>query len=126
MKNSIIGKIAVAFSLLICICAYGQETDGVYYGDVNYDNAINASDALLVLKDAAVIEELNDAQKLRADVNGDNNIDSRDALLILKYAASIIDEFPVIPVTENPTPEVTEVQTLIPTQTARLKPTETP
>lgn len=120
MRKLIVGKIAFVLSLLICILTFAG--DSVTYGDVNEDKRIDASDALLVLKNAAVLVELEDFQKTNADVNGDNFVDSRDALLILKYAAIIIDEFPIMKHTAEPTSEVTEVPTL----TATVEPTEIP
>lgn len=62
-------------------------------GDVNDDGNINAADALMVLKHAAKIINLNDVQSLAADTSKDGNINAEDALLILKYAARIIAGF---------------------------------
>ena len=62
-------------------------------GDVNHDGIIDAEDALLVLKYAAQLIELDDDAKAAAMVNADGIIDAEDALLILKYAAQIIDAF---------------------------------
>lgn len=64
-------------------------------GDVDGDGSINATDALLILKYAAKLSELDEAQKLSADVSGDNNINATDALEVLKFAAKIIDSFAV-------------------------------
>lgn len=69
-------------------------SDYVYtLGDVNFDGFINAQDALLVLKHAAKITELDEIQKMAADVVADKNINAQDALQILKKAAHIIDSF---------------------------------
>ncbi len=86
------------------------------YGDVNEDDAINAKDALEVLKDAVckhhhsflpipptLTQLLNYQQQMAAyrkfsaaaNVNGDTFIDAKDALEILKYAVKKIDRFPV-------------------------------
>lgn len=63
-------------------------------GDVNGDEIINASDALLVLKFSAKLETLTDTQKLAANVTahstGDDIINASDALMILKYSAKLI------------------------------------
>lgn len=60
-------------------------------GDVNGDGAVDASDALCVLKHAARIEELTMQEDLAAaDMNGDHTIDAEDALQILKTAAQIL------------------------------------
>lgn len=62
-------------------------------GDVDADENINATDALLILKYAAKINELTDMQLLVADTSKDKSVNALDALLILKYAAKIIDHF---------------------------------
>lgn len=62
-------------------------------GDVDDNGKVDAADALLVLKQAAKITELEDVQKLAADVTKDEAIDAKDALQILKLAAKIIDSF---------------------------------
>lgn len=62
-------------------------------GDVTLDEAINAQDALAVLKHAASIETLEGEALENADVNSDGNINAQDALEILKLAAGIIKEF---------------------------------
>lgn len=62
-------------------------------GDVNGNGAIDASDALLVLKKAARLLDFNESERLAADVNKDEIVDASDALLILKKAAKLIDEF---------------------------------
>ena len=63
-------------------------------GDVNGDEIINASDALLVLKFSAKLETLTDTQKLAANVTAhstdDDIINASDALMILKYSAKLI------------------------------------
>ena len=68
-------------------------TDSYLLGDVNKDGNINAEDALLVLKYAAKIEELDKDALLAGDVTKDNSVDALDALDILKYAAHIIESF---------------------------------
>lgn len=62
-------------------------------GDVDNNGSIDATDALLVLKDAAKLEELDEIGSLAADVNKDEVIDASDALEILKFAAKLIDSF---------------------------------
>ena len=88
-----------------------QLPPGEKWGDVNGDDAINAKDALGVLKRATSkyayflpekpsLQELLRYQKYRwsgivGDVNGDERIDAKDALEILKYAVGKITKFPV-------------------------------
>lgn len=62
-------------------------------GDVNADGNIDAADALLVLKYAAKLSEIDDVQILAANTAKDDSIDANDALQILKYAAKLIESF---------------------------------
>ena len=123
--------ILMTFSLVISgvslsFAEENAETAALVYGDVNSDESINAADALLVLKSAAKMEVLTDAQNNAADVNGDGNIDAKDALLILQKAAKIIDKFPVeeIVPTESDDPVPTESEEPVPTESEEPVPTE--
>lgn len=58
-------------------------------GDINKDGIIDASDALMALKAAARLVELDWEQKLVGDTNRDDVIDASDALSILRYAADL-------------------------------------
>ena len=71
--------------------AYG--TDWLKYGDVNADQAIDAKDALAVLKNAVGKENFTDVQKTVANVNVDEAINAKDALDILKFAVNKITTF---------------------------------
>lgn len=62
-------------------------------GDVNNDGNIDAKDAVLVLRYAAKLTDLNSQQQLSADVNADGAIDAKDAVKILRYAAELITSF---------------------------------
>lgn len=62
-------------------------------GDVNGDGKINADDAVLVLRYAVELTELNETQKLAADVSKDGRINADDAVLILRFAVNLITEF---------------------------------
>lgn len=64
---------------------------GLAFGDVSGDNAITASDALLILR-IAVGEstDINSLQKKLADVNSDGKITASDALLTLRHAVGIL------------------------------------
>lgn len=55
-------------------------------GDVDMDGAVTAADALLALRLAMGLEELDTGMRFRADVNGDGEVDSSDALMILRTA----------------------------------------
>ncbi|MBO5420737.1 MAG: leucine-rich repeat protein [Clostridia bacterium] len=64
-------------------------------GDVNSDRAVNASDALLVLKHAVKRMELTGKALEKADVNKDSSINASDALIILRIAVGIDDSIPL-------------------------------
>lgn len=63
-------------------------------GDLNNDGAVDAADALLILRNSVGLMALSEAQRSVADVNGDHMIDAGDAILILRYDAGLIQEFP--------------------------------
>ena len=65
----------------------------VWRGDTNLDSVINTSDAVFILKAAAGMMELNEAQTKAGDCNGDGKVNTADAVLILKYAAGMITSF---------------------------------
>ena len=60
-------------------------------GDVNNDGKIDITDATLIQRYAAEIEELDDTQLLAADANGDGKVNIADATTIQNYIAEIID-----------------------------------
>lgn len=66
-------------------------------GDVDGNGSINAQDALLVLKYAAKLGDLTDAQFKAANVDDSISVNATDALNILKYAAKIIVRFVFTP-----------------------------
>ena len=66
----------------------------VTYGDVNGDNTIDVSDALLVCQIYLGNVAPTDAQNAAADVNGDGAVDVSDALMICQFYLGNITEFP--------------------------------
>lgn len=58
-------------------------------GDVDLSGIIDAADALQILKKAAIIIDLDEAQQMLADLNRDEFINAEDALMALKIAAKI-------------------------------------
>lgn len=70
-----------------------QEKPAYRLGDVDEDDDVTASDALLVLQAATSKVDLTDKQILAADVDGRNGVTSADALLILQYATHKITDF---------------------------------
>ena len=66
-------------------------------GDVDGDNDVTVTDALMVLQHSVSKITLSDAAVKNADVDGDESITVTDALLILQYAVKQIDSFPGFP-----------------------------
>lgn len=65
-------------------------------GDVDFDNKVTLSDALLVLKISLGIEKAQSEDVVAAsDYNSDGNIDLTDSLLVLKAALGIITDLKV-------------------------------
>lgn len=60
-------------------------------GNVNNDGKIDITDATLIQRYAAELEELDDTQLLAADANGDGKVNIADATMIQNYIAEIID-----------------------------------
>ena len=63
--------------------------------DMDEENKITATDALLALQASVEKVELTDLQKLAAEVDGKEGISATDALLILQYSVDKIDRFPI-------------------------------
>lgn len=59
-------------------------------GDANGDNRVNATDARIVLRVAARLEENTDHIKETCDIDGDGRITAKDARYILRYSAKLI------------------------------------
>lgn len=73
---------------------YAKTEPDVMYGDVNGDNTIDVSDALLVCQFYLGNVAPTDAQNAAADVNGDGAVDVSDALMICQFYLGNITEFP--------------------------------
>lgn len=73
---------------------YAKTEPDVMYGNVNGDNAIDVSDALLVCQFYLGNVAPTDAQNAAADVNGDGAVDVSDALMICQFYLGNIAEFP--------------------------------
>lgn len=67
----------------------------VVYGDVNKDEAVDAKDALMVLKVTVGKIVFTQEQALAAEVDGKDGINAKDALEILKKTVGKIQKFPV-------------------------------
>ena len=77
-------------------------------GDVNNDGEITASDARMVLRASAELDELSDEQIVAADIDANGEITASDARIILRISAdleSIEDYIKEEPSTEEPSTE---------------------
>lgn len=90
--------------------------------DLDDDGAVNAKDALIILKHAAKIAELEGNKLVKADTNRDGKVNSTDALLTLMFSASMIGSEPVD--TEVPTETVIPEESVEPAESE--DPTELP
>ncbi len=72
-----------------------KKTYRIIPGDADRNGAVDANDALLVLRIAARLIESTPETESIADVDGNKTVDANDALLILQKAAKLIDRFPV-------------------------------
>lgn len=59
-------------------------------GDVDGDGTVTITDALLAMRSAMGIIELNDDQFSRANIDGDSDVDLSDAVTILRIAMGIV------------------------------------
>ena len=82
-------------ALLLCVCmaigsfAYSV-ADGRLDGDANGDGRVTASDAALVLRYAAGLDDrISPGGMLRADINGNGRMDASDASAILRDIADL-------------------------------------
>lgn len=73
---------------------YAKTEPDVMYGNVNGDNTIDVSDALLACQFYLGNVAPTDAQNAAADVNGDGAVDVSDASMICQFYLGNITEFP--------------------------------
>ncbi len=59
-------------------------------GDMDGDNLLTASDALMILRASVGTEELTETQTALADVDGDNQVTANDALEVLRISINIV------------------------------------
>lgn len=133
MNTNTIFKRLVSFSMALLTCfsiyfncfAYENNSDEnisetVEYmkGDVNLDGKITASDARIVLRISAKIENVDSFRQKLADFNSDDKVNAADARYILRKSAKL-DPF------AKPIPETTTVKetTTKKQETTTVKPT---
>lgn len=86
MKKKIIGIIVCIMALVL---AFGVTAFAQNIGDIDGNGKYTASDARLVLRHAAKLEELSEDQQKVADVDANGRITAADARLVLRVAAKI-------------------------------------
>lgn len=94
---------------LLCSGLTGITAEEIELGDINADDSINASDALLVLQHSVSLITLTQEREERADVNADGLVNASDALLILQYSVGLIVGFSTEKATSLPWSEYTKV-----------------
>ncbi|MBQ8228206.1 MAG: DUF4474 domain-containing protein [Clostridia bacterium] len=87
-------------------------TSATKTGDVNGNDDVNSSDALLVLQHCTGLVTLNESWQVAADVNNDGKITASDALSILQIATGVNENIittndQTIPTITYPTPSST-------------------
>lgn len=72
----------------------GGDVDDVLYGDVNLDNSIDLTDAILLNKYCADVVSLEGQGYANADCTADGNVDNNDAIALLRFLVHIITSLP--------------------------------
>ena len=88
MKKIMAALVVVMLSVIFTV---GASAETYLRGDINTDGRISASDARLVLRIGAKLDEATETQKLIADMNDDGKISATDARTILRISAKIED-----------------------------------
>lgn len=70
-------------------------TPAFMLGDLDGNESITASDALMILKNVVGKVKFDETQTIQGDLDGNGSITANDALLILKKVVGKIDKFPV-------------------------------
>ncbi len=68
---------------------YPIEIVYLYYGDVDFDQKVTASDARLVLRASVQLEQFTETQVLLGDVDENGSITAADARMILRYSVGL-------------------------------------
>ncbi|MBQ1520309.1 MAG: dockerin type I repeat-containing protein, partial [Clostridia bacterium] len=76
----------------VSVIEIGSEPISFLKGDCDLNGTVDSVDALLALRHALGIIELEGPAFLAGDIDGNGVIDSTDALFILRYALEIIHE----------------------------------
>ena len=79
----------------LCPAGAAEPDRLMIYGDLNFDEVINPTDALLVLQHTVELCKLSEEQRKAANTNADDTVDASDALQILQFTVSLLNRFPV-------------------------------
>ncbi len=74
--------------------AFGQQTENVFYGDVNLDGKIDLTDAILLNKFCADSVTFSSRQMANADCTIDGNVDLNDSIALLRFLVHLTDSLP--------------------------------
>lgn len=96
-------------STLIGGAAGSWADDDGFYGDLDSNGAVNASDALLCLQASVQLITLTDEQATAADVDANGIVNAVDALWMLQMSVGLISSFPAKDWPPQPVPS--DVQT---------------
>lgn len=89
IRNAFVDVVIIALLIVCCLPVVHAEFKGYQLGDVDVSNSVDASDARIVLRRAAKLDELSYFYEKLADVNQDGNVDAVDARIILRWAAKL-------------------------------------
>lgn len=87
--NGVTGWISLLYTEKVLSSSAPSAITPTKMGDINGNGAIDASDARLILRYSARLENFSDSQKKYADVNKDGKISSSDARIVLRVSAKL-------------------------------------
>lgn len=88
MRKKIIYSVLVTVLLIFSVIITASAADA-YLGDVNGDGKVNASDARILLRHSAKLEDIKDEYLHLADINADEKVTSQDARIALRMSAKL-------------------------------------
>ncbi|MBQ6818811.1 MAG: dockerin type I repeat-containing protein [Clostridia bacterium] len=90
---TLLSVVAVPFAVAEDVPAGEYGVNYVKYGDVNYDEAVSAADALLILQSVVGKTQFDEHKQKVGDVNADTLVSAADALQILQMVVGKIAAF---------------------------------
>lgn len=91
-------KLKKVWAILLCVLltltpTALADTSAPGFGDLDQNNATDASDALRVLQASVGLINLTVEERVLGDVNADGHLNASDALLILQYSVGLVKNF---------------------------------